>query len=54
VTPCLALHGLRQVLQLLQLAAAAPRQELTLVPISAQLELNLPLSAQLKLTWSPI
>ena len=32
----------------------AVRQGLTLVPISAQLELTLPLSAQLKLSLSPI
>ena len=33
---------------------ADPGQELTRVPISAQLELTLPLSAQLKPTSSPI
>jgi len=33
---------------------ATPGQGLTLVPISAQLELTLPLSAQLKLDLSPI
>ena len=36
------------------LAAAGAKQGLTLVPISAQLELTLPLSAHLRLTVSPI